>query len=363
MADSLDGSVKVPVVGTVPKKAVAGGVLVVAVLIIVYYVRKNNSASSQSAADAASQAASSTDQYPPDGTVGNPSDPYSTDPATGQTYGDEATGSGGTYGAYGGYGAAVTDTYPWDGTTGNEADPYSLDPATGVTFGDEGLATGGSSQNPTGGPPFANNSDWEVWVTNQLEQTDPGINAGDLTQALGLYLNGQPVSAAQKTLVFDATGVGGDPPVAGPQNYPPNVRTDGSTGPATAAVAVPNVVGQPQEAAYAIISEAGLHPSGSKTISGTTIYVTSQSPAAGKKVASGSTVTLVSKPKTTTVTVPDIVGKDTAAAGPVIQRAGLVMTPNPAAVKGKSHVITSQSPKAGSKVAKGSKVTIQYKTT
>jgi len=296
---ALEGNVKVPLVGTVPKKAVAGSLAVVGILVVVYYVRKGNAAST-AAQTAAAGAATATDQYPPDGTVGNPQDPYSTDPATGATYGDENSGSGGTYGAYGGLGTAMTGTYPWDGTTGNEADPYSLDPASGVTYGDEGLATGGTSANPSGGPPFANNSDWENWVTQQLQADDPGINAGDLTTALGLYLNGQPVDPAQKTLIFDATGTGGDPPVAGPANYPPKVRTNGDTGGKTATIAVPNTIGQPQEAAYAIITEAGLKPKGSPVIKGQVIYVTAQTPKAGTKVASGSTVTLTSKPKTTT---------------------------------------------------------------
>jgi hypothetical protein len=296
MADSLAGNVKVPVVGSVPKKAAAGGVAVVGVLIVVYYVRKKNAAA---ATTAAASAATATDQYPPDGTTGNPQDPYSTDPATGQTYGDESTGSGGTYGAYGaGSGAVDTGTYPWDGTTGNEADPYSLDPATGVTFGDEGLATGGTNSNPTGGPPFANNSDWENWTVQQLQNNDPGINTGDLTDALGLYLNGQPVSPAQKTLIFDATGVGGDPPVAGPNGYPPNVRTNGSTGGAEPTVTVPNVVDEDLVTAQRNLGYAGLKStaSGPKTTkAGQVRTVTKQSVAAGKKVAKGTNVALTYK--------------------------------------------------------------------
>lgn len=288
---ALTGNVKVPLVGTVPKKAAAGGVAVVGVLVVVYYARKRKAATAAPGA-----AATATDQYPPDGTSGNPQDPYSTDPATGQTYGDEAAGSGGTFGAFG-TGGVDSGTFPWDGTTGNPSDPFSLDPGTGTTYGNEG-GGGGSGAVTPGGPPFANNSAWENWAVQQLQVNDPGINLGDLTTALGLYLGGQPVSAAQKTLIFNARGAAGDPPVAGPNGYPPNVRTNGSTGGKTAEVTVPSVIGQPQEAAYAILTEAHLKPSGSKVIPGKTIYVVSQSPAPGRHAEPGSVVRLVSKPKT-----------------------------------------------------------------
>jgi hypothetical protein len=367
---ALEGDVKVPLVGEVPKKAAAAGLVGVGILIVIHYVRKSQAAPAATAA----AAATGTSQYPPDGTVGNPDDPYSTDPATGQTYGNEASGSGGAYGAYsadaGDVGdSAASSTYPWDGTVGDEADPYSLDPASGITFGNEGLATGGANANPDGGPPFANNSDWETWAIQQLTASDPDIDAGDLTTALGLYLNGQPVSAAQKTLIFDATGIASDPPVAGSGGYPPNVRTNGATGPATASVAVPNVVGDSQANAFSAISAAGLKATGSPVIPGTVIYVTKQTPAAGAKVAEGSTVTLVSSKNggpasssSGTATVPSIVGKEVTAASAACQAAGLLMSPQVPAVAGKVHTVTGQKPAAGSHVAKGSTVTITYKT-
>src|SRR5487761_1037706 len=78
----------------VSKPVAAGAVGLVGIGIIYYYTK-------QKKASAAVPAATSTNQYPPDGTTGDPSDPYSTDPATGQTYGDEAVGSNSTLGAYG----------------------------------------------------------------------------------------------------------------------------------------------------------------------------------------------------------------------------------------------------------------------
>ena len=293
----LEGDVQVPAVGKVPKKVAVGSVVVVGVLVAVYYVRKKNSAS---AATTAAAAATSADQYPPDGTTGNPQDPYSTDPATGETYGDESVGSG-LYGAYG-TGAELqdeedngaTDTYPWDGTVGDEADPYSLDPATGVTFGDEGLATGAT---PPATSAVTTNAEWEQSVLTGLPAADPSIDVGALDTALGLYLNGQPVSAAQQALVFQATGFAGDPPVDGPAGYPPAVRTNGETGPAPGGgtVTVPGVVSERVNDGEAKITAAGLVPnvnSGGPRNPKDEYTIWSQTPGAGKKVAKGSTVDL-----------------------------------------------------------------------
>lgn len=293
----LEGTVKIPVVGSVPKKEAAIGAVVVGTLVVVYYVRHRSSSSSS--ATTAAAAASSTDQYPPDGTTGNPQDPYSTDPATGQTYGNEAVGSGGSYGAYGGLGAGATDAYPWDGTYGNSSDPYSMDPSSGVTYGDEGSAGNvpSSSGSGSGGPPFANNPAWSNYVLSQEQALDPGANIGDWQTALGLYLQGQPVSPAQKTIIFDAIAIAGDPPDRGSNGYPPNVKTNGSKGghqPGPAVnVKVPDVTGQRAENAREALRDAGLTYNISDTQTGS---VTGQSPHGGTSVKKGSKVRLTLKP-------------------------------------------------------------------
>lgn len=275
---ALQGTVKVPLVGTVSKKTAAGAGVVTGILIVIYYVRSKKSAASAAAAQQASQAASATDQYPPDGTTGNPQDPYSTDPATGATYGNEAAGSGGTYGAYGS--GAASGLY-YDPATGayDLTSPYGTSPVT-------------QPYQTTGGPPFASNSAWSDWVLQELQAQDPGINAAALTDALGLYLNGQPVSAGQKTLVFDATGIAGDPPVAGPAGYPPKVRTDGGTGGKEPAVVVPDVVGVDVEQATQILHAAGLAVHGPAGVKGVIHQVTGQRPEAGAKVAPRTVVKL-----------------------------------------------------------------------
>jgi hypothetical protein len=196
-----------------PKWAVFAGLGGVGVAIVLYY-RSKSQQNQQPAATA-------TDQFPPDGTVGNPSDPYSTDPATNQTYGNEAAGSGGTFGAFGtsgGFGGTG-----WDSSTGLFTDPNGN---TCTNPGADGFCPGSGS----GGPPFSSNDLWSNWVIQQMQTLNPNLNVGQLTDALGLYLAGQPVDPGQKTLVLDAEAIGGPPPVAGPGGYPPNVRTNGSKG-------------------------------------------------------------------------------------------------------------------------------------
>ena len=210
-------TVKVPgIKQPLPKWAVFAGLGGAGVAIVLYYRSKNQQ-----------QPSTSTDQYPPDGTVGNPADPYSTDPATGQTYGDEAAGSGGTFGAFGtggGFGGSG-----WDQNTGLYTDPNGN---TCTNPGADGYCPGSGP----GGPPFSTNDAWSNWVIGQMQALNPNLDTGALTDALGLYLAGQPVDASQKTLVLDAEAIGGRPPVAGPDGYPPNVRTNGGKGGGSTAV-------------------------------------------------------------------------------------------------------------------------------
>lgn len=170
-----------------PQWAVFAGVGGTIAAIVLYYRNKNQQAT----------APATSSLYPPDGTVGDPTDPYSTDPATGQTYGDEGAGIVGGFGS--------------------------------LTTGGGGGDTGGDTGS-TGGPPFSSNGAWSNWVIGQMQTLNPNLDTGALTDALGLYLAGQPVEPAQKTLVLDAEAIGGPPPVAGPGNYPPNVRTNGGKG-------------------------------------------------------------------------------------------------------------------------------------
>lgn len=206
--------VKIPgIKQPLPKPLVFVGLGGVGIAIVIYYRNKKNQASQQ-------PAATSTDQYPPDGTVGDPTDPYSTDPATGQTYGDEAVGSGGTFGAFGGLGG--TGGSGWDPNTGLYTDPNGN---TCTNPDGSGYCPGSSG----GGPPFSTNQAWASYAEQQLADSTSG-SPGALAAALGLYLAGQEVDPAQVTLIYEAQGVAGPVPVAGPGGYPPNIKTNGHKG-------------------------------------------------------------------------------------------------------------------------------------
>lgn len=188
----LEGTVKVPGVGQVKKTYAAAGVAVVGVLAVVYYRSRHGAA----APAAAGTIASGTDPYPADGTVGDPTDLYSTDPATGITYGDEQAG----FSNFGGF-------------TGS---------------GGSGDGSGGGSTGDGSAPPFTTNAQWSAFALAQLV-AGSGKNPGPVTDALGLYVNGQAVSDAQKVIIDDAIAVAGPPPVAGPAGFPPSIRMTGSS--------------------------------------------------------------------------------------------------------------------------------------
>lgn len=192
MASILAGDVRIPgTQGKVPKWAALAGLGVVGFLIWRY----RTTHSGQPAAPA-----SGTDRFPPDGTVGDPADPYSTDPATGLTYGDE--GASGTAGL-GGIG----------GFTGN-----------GTLSGD---GTGTQDGTTQGGPPFSTNAQWSQYVLNYFQTNNYGSISGR-TDAIGRYLDGLPVNQQQETWINDAIAVGGRPPVSGPGNFPPSIRVSGT---------------------------------------------------------------------------------------------------------------------------------------
>lgn len=230
---------------------IGGGV--VAGAVVIYYVRKQQAASAASTAASSSAPTGPTaagDPYPPDGTTGNPSDPYSTDPATGQTYGNEANGG------YVGTGASNLGGY----------------------YGNTSLYGAGTGYEQPGS--FTSNAYWSQYVEQLM-----GSSGNDaISQAIGAYVTGAPVTSAGVSIIEQAIAVAGYPPVSGTNGYPPSINS-GSSG-ATATVTVPDVTGQTLTAAQAAITAAGLSysgPSGSGTVA-------SQSPAPGTQVPAGSAV-------------------------------------------------------------------------
>jgi hypothetical protein len=255
----LDGDIKVPGIGNLPKKYAIGAVAVAAGLGVIVYIRSRNaaqSAASAGAADAATTADTSGDS------------------------GDDTYDSGDDSGSYD-YGA---DDYGGDysGESGYDAAGYPIGSSADLQYQDE--QTSGIQTN-------------DEWVQQAIGGSVPG-DPGTIQAALSAVLGGLTVTNAQKNLFLEAAGILGEPP----QGYPTPIKTSDTAAqpgtPATAAqVSVPNVKGQPQEAAYGIISEAGLKPSGSPTVKGKILYVQSQTPSPGAKAAKGSTVHLTSKVK------------------------------------------------------------------
>jgi hypothetical protein len=117
-------------------------------------------------------------------------------------------------------------------------------------------------------------------------------NTSTVQAALGYALSGSPVTAAQKNLFMEAVGLLGPPP----QGYPPlNVQGSASGGGGASGssnVKVPNVNGMSVNNGEAAIAAAGLkvHASGGPRNPKYTYKIVSQTPAAGKSVAKGSTV-------------------------------------------------------------------------
>lgn len=272
---ALTGTVKIPGVGPVKKTWAVAGLGILGIILGVAYYRH---AKAKPAAGTAAPAGTgiqaglnyaANDPYPPDGTIGDPTNPYSTDPATGITYGDEQAGYGTT--AFGG--------------------GYAGGGGGGVGY----IPPGGSG----GGPPFSTNAAWfqaaESWLVDNLGSSPPVVAA-----ALGKYLAGAPVTTAQQTIINEATGAMGLPPVAGKNGYPPSIRLvathpggrgGGGGGGGTVKVKVPNVVGMSARQAITVITRAGLKASAP---AGTQVAwnVGSQNPKAGTLVAKGSTVVL-----------------------------------------------------------------------
>jgi hypothetical protein len=159
---------------------------------------------------------------------------------------------------------------------------------------------------PPGGtpPPVAatTNAQWDQAAITQLQ--NDGYDPATISGALGAYLNGQPVSSSQVNIVDAAIGIEGYPPVAGSSGYPPAIKTGGTPGGGSGGgqgskVVVPNVKGKAGEQARDEITRVGLKDAQvpSSTPKGKATVVTSQSPAAGKSVNSGSTVTVHVKVK------------------------------------------------------------------
>jgi PASTA domain len=266
MADSI----KLPGIGPVKTPyVIGGGALVLGIVGYAYYKHRQSESSAATGTGTDNSADTSTDPYPPDGTTGNPTDPDSTDPNTGETYGDE-----GQIATSEDYGVGGSD---YDASTGEYYDPadglYDLSSPYSPTTGSSGAA-------------ITTNAAWSQAVTTGLEQL--GYNPLTVAEALGLYLDNKPLSASEAQIIQVATAEYGNPPVGTYAILPAPVGTS----PATSKVKVPNLVGSKAATAQTTLNGLGLKSAGDSVPKGKTGTVISQSPKSGSTVAKGSTVTV-----------------------------------------------------------------------
>jgi hypothetical protein len=149
---------------------------------------------------------------------------------------------------------------------------------------------GGSTPSPgsVGSSTYTSNAAWATAATAGL--ADIGYTETDVAAALGDYLESTPVTATQANYIRAALAEFGNPPIGTFQ-----IILVAATPPGKTMVRVPSdLIGQPQEAAFGILSAAGLKPKGTAVIKGKTLYVNKVSPAEGTSVTPGSTVTLTS---------------------------------------------------------------------
>jgi hypothetical protein len=243
-----------------------------AVVAGIYWYRKQSAAATANAASASSTGSSSSSSAI-DPVTGLPySEDDQTDPITGMTYLAEAE----EYGSVQAADEEVTSGSAYYGDTGaDEAEDVGYPTIYPET---ESTAEPGA---------YENNAQWAQAVTTGLAAL--GYNEETVSGALGAFLAQLPLSTSQASIVQAAEAEYGPPPV-GNYSIIPQPSTSTPT-PSGSTVTVPNVVGMRQQDAVTAIQNAGLKShTGSGFISDEINIVGSQTPGAGTKVASGSTV-------------------------------------------------------------------------
>jgi hypothetical protein len=226
---ALDGDVKIPGAGELPKKYVIGAVAAGVVIVVVVVIRKKNSAAAAAAAPAVSSAAGMVSDPAGNQCValdpnsgycpGSPEDVAFQESASGASY--AASGYGGDIG-YPGTGASAAGLGLTTDPAGNVC--VSVNPATGYCPGSpqdqaaqqSGSATSATGTTTTGGAPTSNSQ----WMSDALAVL-PGGSSSANEAALAGVLGGLTVTTAQKNIFLEAVGLEGQPP----QGYPTPIKT------------------------------------------------------------------------------------------------------------------------------------------
>lgn len=179
---------------------------------IVYYIRRQSPAGGAAAGTAATVTDPSTGQsYPASGI----------DPVTGMSYASEISQYGSVSAAETavGYGGAAGTAYAsgYVGTAGY--------PTASSYVGNPGQSTNTVT--------FTSNAAWTQAAQDYLVNT-VGLASSQVSTALGTYVTGGAVNAAQQGIIEQAIAAEGYPPNSGPGGFPPGIRTAPSTTPAPA---------------------------------------------------------------------------------------------------------------------------------
>lgn len=180
-----------------------------------------------------------------------------------------------------GYGAYMSNGYYGYG----EFAPYGYGASGGFFPGYYGY---GVTQPQGGGNiPNTTNAQWSQAAISQL--TSEGYDSQTVSAALGAYITGNNLTAAQVPIVQAAIAIEGYPPVPGAGGFPPGMKTGGGPGGGGGTVAVPNVIGDNRAESKAALAKVGLVYKQANIIRGTA-HAINENPPAGTMVNPGSTV-------------------------------------------------------------------------
>jgi hypothetical protein len=266
----LDGSVHV-FGKEIPRKTVAGAAVVLGVGGAIYYRHNQAAAATADTSGTASTTA------------------QSIDPQTGDIAGSSQD--------------AIDLAALQQEQTANQVDAASAITGSGQVIGYDVngnpiYGSGGGSLNPPStGNAFTTNSQW-----GQAAESALGSSGTDaIGTAIGKYLQGQPLTSDQVTVIQQAMALVGSPPVPGANGDPPGIQTTGTAAnPPTTTnkgqKGVPNVVGQRATPAIATLKAAGFKASTVPVRNPQSEYtVTAQAPEGGKVATVGTSVTLTVK--------------------------------------------------------------------
>lgn len=209
--------------------------------------------------------------------------------SSGYGYGTASTGYGYGSSQYG-YGEPVN---------GYGAGYYGYGGSGGFGSGGGNAYYGYGVGTPPTAPQATTNAGWSQAAIKQLQHD--GYHANNAAGALGVYITGRQPTAEQRKVIDAAIAIEGYPPVAGPNDFPPNVKSTsggggggqnlggGGGGSSTGSdkVDVPDVVGRSYAQSVALLKAKGL-----KAERNGPGKIVQQRPAANTKVDKGSTVVL-----------------------------------------------------------------------